>query len=101
MDFVSSQSVNFERLRDQKLARNRDLFFFNVAAEFNQFQAVKQGRRQRIEIVGGSDEEHLRQIVRHVEVMVRESEVLFRVEDFQQRCGWIAAKVHAELVDLV
>ena len=43
----------------------------------------------------------LREVERHVEVMVGEGVVLRRVEHFEQGRGGIAAEVGAELVDLV
>ena len=55
----------------------------------------------RVEPVGGGDEEHLRQVKRHVEIMIGEGVVLLRVEHFEQRGRGITAKIRADLVDLV
>ena len=54
-----------------------------------------------VEDVGGGDEQHLGQVERHVEVVVREGVVLLRVEHLEQRRGGVAAEVGAELVHLV
>ncbi len=51
--------------------------------------------------VRGGDEEHLRQVVLHVEVVVDEHEVLFGIEHFQQRRRRIAAEVHRHLVHFI
>ena len=51
--------------------------------------------------VGGRDEEHSRQVERHVEVVVAERVVLLGVEHLEQRRRRVAAEVAAELVDLV
>ena len=51
--------------------------------------------------VGGGDEQHLREVERHVEVVVDEGVVLLGVEHLEQRRRGIAAEVGAELVDLV
>ena len=47
------------------------------------------------------DEQHLRKIERHVEVVVAEGRVLLRIENFQQRRRRIAAEITSELVHLV
>ena len=47
------------------------------------------------------DEHHLRQVERHLEVVVGERVVLLGVEHLEQRRRGIAAEVVAELVDLV
>ena len=60
-----------------------------------------QRRRHRVEHVGRADEQHLRQIERHVQIVVAEGVVLLRVQRFQQRRGRIAAEVAAQLVHLV
>ena len=42
-----------------------------------------------------------REIEGHAQIMVAEGMVLFRVEHFEQSRGWIAAEIHADLVDFV
>ena len=54
-----------------------------------------------IEHVRRADEQHLRQIERHVEIVVAERVVLLRVQRLEQRRGRVAAEVAAQLVDLV
>ena len=61
----------------------------------------RSGRADRLGDVRRGDEEHLRQVVRNLEVVVAELPVLFRVKHFEQRRGRIAAEVGADLVDLV
>ena len=77
------------------------LLLFAVALQRDDLHAVLQRRRHRVEHVRGADEEHLRQIERHVEIVIAERIVLFRIEGFEQRRGRIAAEVASELVDLV
>ncbi len=55
----------------------------------------------RVHHVGGGDEQHLRQIERHAQVIVAEGPVLLGVEHLEQRRGGIALDARAELVDLV
>ena len=71
--------------RDQVLERDVYLFFFGVALQLDDLHAVAQRLGNRIEQVRRGDEQHLRQIERHVEVVVAEAEVLLRIERFQQR----------------
>ncbi|MNN54839.1 hypothetical protein D3C81_1696770 [compost metagenome] len=61
------------------------LLFGDVAGEADHFHAVEQGPWDRVEGVGGADEQHLGQVQAQVEVVVEEVDVLLRVEGFQQR----------------
>ena len=61
----------------------------------------RERRRDRVEHVGGRDEEHLAEIERHLEVVVRERVVLLGIENLEQRRRRIAAEIGADLVDLV
>src|SRR4028118_1720935 len=47
------------------------------------------------------DDHHVREVVRHAEVVIAEGEVLLRVEHLEQRRGGIAAVVRTDVVDLV
>ena len=85
----------------RNLLRDVELLFLHVAGKLDHLQPVLQRRRHRRQRVGGGDKQHLRQIVVHVQVMVEEGLVLLRVEHFQQRRRRVAAKVLAQLVDLV
>ncbi len=51
--------------------------------------------------IGRGDEHDLRQIVLNVEIVVHERMVLFRVQNLKQRRRWVAAKIHAHLVDFI
>src|SRR4029450_7678826 len=55
----------------------------------------------RIEPVGGRDEQHLRQIEWQVEIMIGEGVVLLRIEYLEQRGGRVAPEIGPDLVDLV
>ena len=65
------------------------------------FHAVLQSSGNGVQHIRRSDEEHLRQIVFHVQVVIDEHEILFRIEHFQQRRRRIAAEVRRHLVDFV
>ena len=79
----------------------RDLLLLGVSGELDDLHAVAQRRRDRVEHVRRRDEQHPRQVERHVEIVVAERGVLLGIEHLEQRRGRIAAEVHAELVDLV
>ena len=72
-----------------------------VARQLDDLHPVAQRRRDRIEQVARGDEEHLREVEGHLEVVVLEGVVLLRIEDLEQGRGRIATEVHADLVDLV
>ena len=72
-------------LVDQMVGRDLQLLFFRVPGDLEHFHPVFQRRRYRVEHVRGGDEQHLRQIERHVEIMIPERVVLFRIEHLEQR----------------
>jgi hypothetical protein len=72
-----------------------------VAGDLEDLHAVAQRLGDLRQHVRGGEEHHLRQVERHVEVVVEERVVLLGIEHFEQRRTRIAAEVAAELVDLV
>ena len=52
-------------------------------------------------MVGGTDEQDLGQIHAHVQIVVQEFPVLFRIQGFQQGGGRVSLEGGADLVDLV
>ena len=95
------EPVVLHLLVDQVIGRDLQLLFFGVAGDLEHFHAVAQRRRNRVEHVRRRDEQHLRQVERHVEVVIAERVVLLRIEHLEQRRRRIAAEIGAELVDLV
>ena len=94
-------AVLLHLLRDDVLLGDHQLLFVGVAGEADDFHAVEERRLDRVEHVRRDDEHHVRQVVRHAEVVIAEREVLLGVEHFEQRRRRIAAIVGADLVDLV
>ena len=86
---------------DQKLLGDFDFFLFRVPGQTQHFHPVLQRRRDGVHHVGGGDEEDLRKIVFNVEIMVHKHEILFGVEDFEQRGRRVAAEIHGHLVHFV
>src|SRR5262245_31714086 len=77
------------------------LLVLGVARKSNDLHPVAQRWLNGFEHVGRGHEHHIRQVERRVQVIVAEREVLFGVEHFQQRGRRVAAKIGADLVDLV
>ena len=95
------QAVRRDLLRHEVPLRDPELLLVRVAGELDHVHPVEQRPRDRVERVRGADEEHLREVVGQVEIVVAEARVLLGVEHFEHRRGRIAAEVGAHLVDLV
>jgi len=74
------QPVLLQLVRDEEAARDVQLLILHVAGELDHLHAVFQRGRDRVQGVGRSDEHHLRQVERHLQVVVGEGVVLFGVE---------------------
>ena len=72
-----------------------------VPGEADHLHPVEERGLDGVEDVRRGDEEDARQVVRHREVVVAEREVLFRIQDLEERGGRVAPVVGADLVDLV
>ena len=86
---------------DQVAAGDVALLLERVAGQFDRLHPVQQRPRDRVEHVGGGDEDDVGEVELEVEVVVAEGVVLGRVEHLEHRRGGVAAEVGAHLVDLV
>jgi hypothetical protein len=87
--------------RQQVALRDLEFLVFRVPRQLDDLHAVQQRTRYRIPDVRRRHEEHLREVERRVQVVVRECVVLRRVQHLQEsRCG-IAPEIAAQLVHLV
>ena len=100
-DSFGIQAGCLELLRNEVLARDPELLLFRVAGELDDVHPVEQRSRNRLELVRGADEQHLREVERKVEIVVAERLVLLGVEHLEHRAPRIAAEIGAHLVDLV
>ena len=82
--FLGSQSAVVNLARNEVAFGYLYLLFGDVSAHFNQLHTVEQRLRYAAEVVGCSYEEHLREVVVNVEIVVVEGVVLFGVEHFEQ-----------------
>ena len=90
-----------ELAAQQVVAGDGHLLVLGVAVEPDDLHPVEQRAGDGLGHVGRGEEQHLRQVELHLEVVVAEGVVLGRVEDLEQGRGRVAAVVGAELVDLV
>ena len=82
-------------------ARDGELLRQGVAAEVDHLQAVVQGRRHRVHVVGGGDEEHAAEVVLGLEVVVTEGVVVGRVQHLHEGRRRTPPPVAVQLVELV
>ena len=99
--FAQREAMLLGLPRNQEPLRDMDLLLFGVSGQLEDLHAVAQRLGNRIEPVRGHHEDHLRQVKRHVEVVIAERRVLLRIEHFHQRRGRIAPEIAAELVHFV
>ena len=98
---LGCQTAGFKLAWHQVALRDVHLVGFCVPRDFDHFQAIAEGGRHGIHRVGRGNEQHIGQIKRYIQVVVRESMVLCRVQYLKQCRSRVAAEVGAELVDLV
>ena len=101
LDLLVGQARRFHLLLHQKALGDFQLFELRITGKPDHFHAVLQRRRNGVQHVGRRDEEDLREIVFHVEVMIDEHVVLLGIEHFEQRRRRVAAEIGRHLVDFV
>src|SRR5437870_9180900 len=100
-DLLGLESVFLQLPLYQISLRNFDFLALGVTGYGNHFNPIPHRFGHALDVVRRADEDYLRQIKRHVEVAIDERVVLPRVKDFEQRAGRVAAKIRADLVDLI
>ena len=78
------ESGVFQLFRYEVALGNLCLLFGDVAAYFYQLHTVEERTRNDAQVIGCGDEEHLGEVVIHIEIIVVEGIVLFRVQHFEQ-----------------
>ena len=79
------QAVILTLLRQDVTLCNLHLLRLGVSRNLDDLHAVAQRRRNGVELIRGGNEEHLRKIELHLEVVVLEGGVLLRVEHLKER----------------
>ena len=96
------ESGAFQLFRYEVALGNLCLLFGDVAAYFYQLHTVEERTRNDAQVIGCGDEEHLGEVVIHIEIVVVEGIVLFRVQHFEQGRCWVAVEIALRhLVNLV
>src|SRR5436305_150331 len=100
-ELLGPQAVLPELPRQQVTAGDGELLALRVARELHHLHAVEERPRDVLDEVRGADEEYLREVERHAQVVVGEGVVLRRVEHLEERARRVPLVGDAELVDLV
>ena len=100
-DVLVRQAVLGDLAGQQVPLGDLELVLLRIARQPQDFHPVPESRRDGVQDVGRRDEEHLGEIERHLQVMIRESVVLLGIEHLEKRRGRVSAKIHPDLVDLV
>src|SRR6185369_11445815 len=87
--------------RDQMPTRDLKFFLFGVPGERDHLHTIAKRVLDRIQHIRRGHEHHIREIECHAEIVVAKGGILFGIQDFEKRGAWIAAKIGADLVDLV
>ena len=98
---LGRQSVLADLPWGQILLRNLQLLAIAVTGKLDHLHTIAQRRWNRSELIRGADEKNLRKIEGQIEIVIGESVVLFRIENFEKRSRRIAAIIRAQLVNLV
>src|SRR5215467_9268041 len=80
---------------------NLQFLGFGVAGQFDNFEPISQSRVNWFQPVRRRNEQNTRKIKRDVEIMIGERVVLRGIENFEQGCGRITAKISADLIQFV
>ena len=84
LDVLVGQAVVLQLLRNEESLADLDLLGFGVARQVDDLHPVAKCGRDRIQEVGRRHEENLREVERHLQVVVLEAEVLLWVEDLEE-----------------
>src|SRR5437588_4568350 len=88
-------------LRQEVPLPDDDLLLKHIARKINNIHAVSKGYRYLVVHIPGADEEHLREIVRNLQVVIGKGVILLRIQHFQQGGGRITTILRREFVDFV
>ena len=86
---------------EKEMLGDLQLLFGEITGDVYHLHTVQQGRLYRRNAVGGSDEQHLGEVIVQIQVVIVESSVLLGIEGFQQGGRRVTLEVGSELVYLV
>ena len=98
---VLRYAVRLALLGHKMIGGYAQLVFENITRNVYHLHAVAKRGRDVAHVIGRGDEEHLRQVVLGVEIVVMEGGVLLGIENLQQRARRVAVVGYGYLVHLV
>ena len=101
LDVVLFEAVFLDLFRDQMPPGDLELFFLGVTRKRDDLHTVAKRGLDRVEHVRRRHEHHVRKIERDAEIIVAKRRVLLGIEHLEQSARRVAAKIRADLVDLV
>ena len=100
-ELLLAYSVFLQLFRHEVTLGDLHLLFGKIAGDIDQFHPVEQGGLDRGDVVRRGDEQHVREVVVNVQIIVVELNVLLRIKHFQKSRGRVALVVVADLVNLI
>ena len=83
------------------LLGNLLFLLLQITRHLNKLHTVKKRTRNTLNGIGGSDKQHLAQVVIPVEIIVMKRLILLGVEDFQQGRGRVTMVISTHLINLI
>ncbi len=100
-NLIAAETVRLELLRYQVTPGNLYLLLRDITRNLHQLHAVTQRGRDGVERVCRRDEQHVREVIVAVEIVVVELRVLLRVEHLEKSRSRVPLMITANLVNLV
>ena len=101
LDLSRPDAHGLHRRGQQVLSCDGELFDRRISVKLNDLHPVQQRLWNRVRRVCRADEQHIRQVVGDVHVVIRKGVVLLRIQNLQQGAGRIAVVGSGELVHFV
>ena len=73
-----------EFLRDEEFLGDFHLFLSKISGNIDKFHSVEQGRLDGRNVIGSGYEQHVRQVVIDVQIVIVECDILLRVKYFEE-----------------
>ena len=94
-------AVLLQFFREKEFPGDFHLLLGKVTCDIDQLHPVQKGRLDSGNVIRRGDEQHVRQVIVHIQIVIVERHILLRVKYFEQCRRRVALEVAAELVDLI
>ncbi len=78
-----------------------EFLFLGIPWQMENFHPVAEGRLDRIKKISRGYEHDFRQVKGNAKIMVSESIILLRIQDFEECRGRISSEIRSDLIHLV